>query len=182
MTELNRLRPGDLRPAPVVLLPVAALGTGLLAGVYLDWAHTVMPALRTTGDRTFVAAQHALDAAILTPLFLLLFLGAPAATGAAAVLARSRPGRRLPALVLVAFGLHLAAFLITVAVHEPLNLVVRGGGAPGQAADPAVLRAAFDEARWAGWHVVRTVLTVTAFGCLLRALVVAGRSPGGTRR
>jgi uncharacterized membrane protein len=37
-------------------LVAATLTTGLMAGVFGLYSHTVMPGLRSTGDRTFVAA------------------------------------------------------------------------------------------------------------------------------
>lgn len=99
-------------------------------------------------------------------------------TGVAAVLCR-RHGRMLLLFVGLAFGLHLASVVITIAVHEPLNVVIRGVGDPGTV-DPAAVRAAFDEARWVAWHLVRTVATTVAFGCLAWALVLAGRGQGAT--
>ena len=47
----------------------ATVTSGLLAGVYLLYAHTVMPGLRTLGDREFVGAFQALDRAILNAWF-----------------------------------------------------------------------------------------------------------------
>ena len=105
------------------LLP-ATLTMGLTAGVFGDWAHTIMPGLGTTDDRTFVGAFQALDRAILNPLFMLTFMGALAFTGVAAVLYLRGDSRAPLPWVATAFGLYLAAFVITMAVHEPLNSVL----------------------------------------------------------
>jgi uncharacterized membrane protein len=156
------------------LLP-ATLTMGLTAGVFADWAHTIMPGLGTTDDRTFIAAFQALDRAILGPLIQLVFVGALVLVGAAAVLHRRGDRSPLP-WVAVAFGLYLAALVITMAVHEPLNDVLRDAGDPDRITDLAAVRDAFQETRWVAWHIVRTLATTAAFGCLAWALVLHGRA------
>lgn len=170
-----------------VMLLSATLTTGLVAGWFADWARIIMPGLGTTDDRTFVTVEQALDRAVLDPLVMFTFMGALVFTGAAALLHR-RDGNRSPRpWVAAAFGLYLAAFVITMVVHEPLNVVLRTAGDPDRIADPAALRDAFQETRWAAWHLVRTVATTAAFGCLAWSLVLHGRryapvGRGGSRR
>ena len=65
-------------PLTLTALVAATVTSGLLTGVYLLYAHTVMPALRTLDDRAFVGAFQALDRAIVNPWFMATgFLGAP---------------------------------------------------------------------------------------------------------
>ena len=107
---------------------------------------------------------------------MLTFMGALVFTGVAAVLYRRDDDRSVLPWVAVAFGLYLAAFVITMAVHEPLNGVLRAAGDPDRIADPAAVRDAFHETRWVAWHLVRTIATTAAFGCLAWALVLHGRA------
>ncbi|MGH3611364.1 MAG: DUF1772 domain-containing protein, partial [Pseudonocardia sp.] len=166
----------SLRSWQVVTLLPATVTMGLTAGVFGDWAHTIMGGLGTTDDRTFVGAFQALDQAIINPLFMLTFMGALAFTGVAAVLYRRDDDHSVLPWVTVAFGLYLAAFVITMAVHEPLNHVLRAAGDPDRIADLAAVRDAFHETRWVAWHIVRTIATTAAFGCLAWALVLHGRA------
>jgi len=160
----------------VLTLLAATLTMGLTAGVFGDWAHTIMPGLGTTDDRTFVGAFQALDRAILNPLSTLTFMGALVFTGVAAVLYRRGDNRSVLVWVALAFGLYLAAFVITMAVHEPLNYVLRAAGDADRIAGVAAVRDAFHETRWVAWHIVRTIATTAAFGCLAWALVLHGRA------
>lgn len=148
-------------------LVLATITTGLVAGVFFDWSQTIMPGLATTDDRTFVAVFRALDAAILGSLFMPAFMGALVVIGIAAAL-----HLRQDPWVPVAFVLYLAALVITMAVHEPINTIVRTAA---EGADAATLRAMV-EGGWVGWHHVRTVATTAAFGCLTWALVRHGRA------
>ena len=160
----------------VLTLLAATLTMGLTAGVFGDWAHTIMRGLGTTDNRTFVGAFQALDRAIMDPLFMLTFMGALAFTGVAAVLYLRADDHSVLPWVAVAFGLYLAAFVITMAVHEPLNGVIRAAGDPDRITNLAAVRDAFHETRWVTWHIVRTIATTAAFGCLAWALVLHGRA------
>jgi uncharacterized membrane protein len=161
--------------APTIAALLAATVTsGLLAGVYLLYAHTVMPGLRGLDDRTFVAAFQALDRAVVNPWFMGLgFLGAPVLTAVA--LARTW-GEPAAAWVGTALVLHVVAMAVTARVHLPRNDAVKDAGDPDTlpAADLAALRMAFDEARWARWNLLRAVTSVVATAALGWALVLAG--------
>ena len=163
----------------VVLLP-AALTMGLTAGLFGDWAHTIMRGLRKTDDRTFVGAFQALDRAITNPLFMLTFMGALVLSGVAAVLYFRDDDHSVLPWVAVAFGLYLAAVVITMAVHVPLNDDLKAAGDPDRIANLAAVRDAFHETRWVAWHIVRTITTTAAFVCLAWALVLHGRVTADT--
>jgi uncharacterized membrane protein len=166
------------RTGQLASLLAATVAMGLVAGVFGDWAVTIMPGLHATDDRTFVAAFQALDRAIYNAPFMLAFMGALVGTGVAAVLHLRGDDRSPLPWVAVAFGLHLAAFVITMVVHVPLNDGLVAAGDPDRIADPAAARHSFDEARWVGWHAVRTITTTAAFCCLTWALVLHGRATG----
>jgi uncharacterized membrane protein len=159
-------------------LVLAAAATGLMAGVFQLYAHTVMPGLGRADDRTFVRAFQALDRAIINPLFLAAFLGAPVLTALAAGL--SLPGGRRATLpwAVAALVLYLAVMVITFRVNVPRNDELKAAGEPDGAAELAALRDRFGEAEWSRWNTVRAVACTAAFGCLLWALVLYGRATG----
>lgn len=160
-------------------LLAAIVTMGLTAGFFFAWDVSVMPGLVRLDDRAFVGVFQVLDRAIMTsPLFMTAFIGALAFTGVATVLYLRADDRAPLPWIALAFGLYLATVVITMAVHEPLNQVLRTAGDPVQIADPAAVRETFQETRWSSWNIVRTVATTAAFGCLARALVLHGRVTG----
>jgi uncharacterized membrane protein len=171
----------SLRSWRIATLLSATVTVGLVAGVFGDWAVTIMPGLHTTDDRTFVGAFQALNRAIYNPQFMLAFMGALALTAVAAVLYLRGNGRAPLPWVAVAFGLYLAGFVITIAINVPLNDGLMAAGDPDRIPDLAAVRAAFDETRWVAWHTVRTIATTVAFGCLAWALVLHGRTTADNR-
>jgi uncharacterized membrane protein len=155
----------------VTALIAATMTTGLMAGAFGLYQHTIMVGLGRTDDRTFIGAFQALDRAILNPWFLLSFVGALLFTAVSAFLS---PGARLLPWVLAALVLYAVVFVITVRVNVPLNDAIKAAGDPGTIPDLAAVRTAFDEARWTAFNLVRTIATTAAFGCLCWALVVRG--------
>ena len=152
----------------------ATLTMGVATGAFALYAHTIMPGLKKTDDRTFVAAFQSIDRAIINPWFMIsAFLGALLLTIAAAL---TNLGRDPLPWIAVALGLYVVAVVITLAVNVPLNDALKAAGDPERFADLAAVRERFHEARWAAWNLVRTVLTAGAFTSLAWALVVYGRA------
>nr|RPH31680.1 MAG: DUF1772 domain-containing protein [Chloroflexota bacterium] len=148
-----------------------------MAGVFGLYAHTIMPGLGRTDDRTFVGAFQAIDRAIINPWFLAGgFVGALVFTALAAVLHVPADRRSVLPWIAVALILYLVVFVITIGVNVPLNDAIKAAGDPDRIADPAMVRERFDEARWVAWNNVRTLASTAAFGCLAWALVLFGRA------
>lgn len=152
------------------VLVLATVTTGLTAGLLYAFAGSVMPGLGRTDDRTFAGAFQAMDRAIVTPLFLVVFLGAVGFPALAVVLHLGADQRPVLLWTLAALLLSLATFAITRAVHLPLNAEIKSAGDPDRNADLAAVRARF-ESRWVRWNVARTLTSTSALGCLTLALL-----------
>jgi uncharacterized membrane protein len=154
-----------------VVLAAATFTMGLVAGVFVLYAHTIMPGLAKTDDRTFVGAFQALDRAIINPWFMIFgFLGAPVLTAAAAVLFLGDTGF---VLLAGALALYAVTFVVTVGINVPKNDELKAAGDPDQI-DVTAARAAFDEGSWVQWNRLRVITTTGAFGLLCWALLVHG--------
>lgn len=157
-----------------IVLIIATMLTGLATGVLAQYSDTIMPALKKTDDRTFVAAFQSIDRTIINPRFMTTFFGALILIAVAGLL-HLEPGRRsaLPWLGL-AFVLYLIVVIITIAVHVPLNNAIKAAGDPDHI-NVAEVRAAFRESRWLAWNHVRLAASVAAFAILTTVLAVARR-------
>jgi uncharacterized membrane protein len=161
----------------ILALIAATMTMGSMAGMFALYAHTVMPGLGRTDDRTFVGAFQAMDRAIINVWFMTgAFLGALVFTATAAALLVGGDAHGVLGWVVAALALYLVVVVITMAVNVPLNNALKAAGEPDQIADLAAVRGRFGEARWSRWNLVRTVLCTVSFGLLAWALVEFGRA------
>jgi uncharacterized membrane protein len=154
---------------PAVHLAAAALAS-LLAGFYLAFSLTIMPALAGLPDRVLVTVMQAVNRVIVRPGFALLFFGAPLAALGTAVLV-PLTGAPTPLVVLAVAGavLQVASIVLTVAVHLPRNDALDRAD-PDDAGDVFRAREAF-ERPWTRAHRVRTAVTTVGALALVAGLV-----------
>jgi uncharacterized membrane protein len=158
------------------VLIAATLTMGLMAGVFGIYSNAVMPGLRRTDDRTFVAAFQSIDRAIINPAFMATFLGALVLTALAALLHAAGEGRSLLPWIVAALVLYLVVFVVTIRVNVPRNNEIKAAGDVDRPTDLQSVRERFDEARWVRWNHVRAFASILAFGLLAWALIKSGQA------
>lgn len=148
---------------------VAALGCGLIAGVFFAFSTFVMQALGRIPPAAGAAAMQAINVTVLNPLFLGLFVGlAPLCIvlGVVAVLGWGEPGA---ALRLGGSAVYLVGtFAETRIVHVPMNDAL----AELDAESPEAV-APWERylARWTAWNHVRTAGSLAAALAFTLALI-----------
>jgi uncharacterized membrane protein len=158
-----------------IVLVAATLAMGLMAGVFFAYTTSVMPGLRRTDDRTFVAAFQWIDRAIVNPVFLSIFLGSLLLSGLAALLFLvDDDGGDVAPWTIAAFLLYLFVVVSTMRVNVPRNDAIKKAGDPDEI-DLAAVRQRFGEDVWARWNLLRTLASTAALGCLAWALAEFGR-------
>jgi uncharacterized membrane protein len=150
--------------APVLL--AAAVLAGLQAGTYYTWASGVMPGLGRADDRTFVDAMQQINVAIVNPVFMLSFLGAPLLAGAAIIAC----GPSARPLAIAGALLAVGTILITGAGSIPLNNALDAAGSVSSIKDLAAVRADF-ESKWVAFNIARTFTSTGALACLVWAAI-----------
>ena len=111
-----------------------------------------------------VSAMQQMNIAIVNPVFIATFLGAPLLAGAAAVVA----GPQARPWAIAATALAVGTLVITFAGNIPLNDALDAAGPVDKIKDLAAVRADF-ESLWVKLNVARTLTSAAALGCLARA-------------
>ncbi len=153
----------------LVMTLLAALGCGLVAGVFFAFSTFVMRALGSLPPPHGIAAMQSVNVVVLNPWFLGLFLGTGVVClllAATAVLGWSGPGS---GLVLAGAALYLIGTLgVTMACNVPRNDALA-------AVSPETIEGAEVWTRylseWTTWNHVRTAaaaLAAAAFSLALR--------------
>jgi uncharacterized membrane protein len=163
------------QPLGTTAVIVALLSSGLLAGAYYAYAVSVMPALGTFDDRTFIDVMNKINVVIVNPPFLLTLLGSVGFTALAGAF-YLKPGAR-PVLIWIGIGLalNIASLAITSVINVPLNdkLATAAAGSTS-ATDLASLRQQF-ESSWVRWNMIRALANTAATGILGWTLAVPVR-------
>src|SRR2546423_14924958 len=106
---------GSGTPLATSLVVIAAtVLTGLATGVIALYAHTIMPGLKKTDDRTFVNAYQNIDRAIINPWFMTTFFGALILIGIAALMHLGAARRGALPWLAAALVLYLIGVVITM--------------------------------------------------------------------
>jgi uncharacterized membrane protein len=154
--------PGTALRAPVLLL--ATVLCGLQAGTYYTWATGVMPGLAKVDDHGFVSTMQHVNVAIVNPLFMLSFLGAPL-LAAVAVFTSGSLARPFTVAALV---LAVATVAVSAVGNIPLNDALAAAGPVNRIADLGSVREHF-ETLWVRWNVLRTLTSTGSLSLLVWA-------------
>lgn len=157
-----------------IVLVVATLLCGLVAGLVFAFAVIVMPGIATLDDREFLRAFQVVDGVIQRgqPLFGLVWLGSAVALLIAMVLGVGRlEGSDRLLLLLAGLGYLFGAQLPTVAVNIPLNNELQTLDL--DSTDESAWRSARErfERRWNRWNIVRTVVSTLVTAGLMILLL-----------
>jgi uncharacterized membrane protein len=147
----------------------AALGCGLMAGVFFAFSAFVMKAFARLPPGEGMAAMQSVNVAVLNPLFLSVFLGTAVACAVAVVYSLLRwhePGAvyRLAGGLLYLVG----TFLVTMVFNVPRNNAL-ASVSPADL-DGTKLWASY-QTSWTAWNHVRTVAALAAAAALTLALI-----------
>ncbi|MET2831907.1 DUF1772 domain-containing protein [Mesorhizobium shangrilense] len=146
---------------------VAALGSGVVAGVFFAFSSFVMPGLARMPAAGGIAAMNSINVTAVTPLFMTALFGTALVclvVGIGAAMGWSHSG----SLWLVAGSLIylVGIVLVTIVFNVPLNDALA-------AVDPASANGAslwsryLDE--WVMWNHVRAITGIAALACFITA-------------
>lgn len=137
-----------------ILTLLAAVGSGLMAGVFFAFSTFVMRALARLPETQGIAAMQSINVAVINPIFLGVFLGTAAACGAAIVMALIHWNRPGAGYIIAGAAFYLVGtFLVTILFNVPLNDSL-AAVTPGDA--ESARQWASYVSNWTAWNHVRT--------------------------
>lgn len=153
----------------------AALGCGLMAGVFFAFSVFVMSALARLQPPQGIAAMQAINITVINPLFMAVFLGTPIACIFLIISSLSKWHQ--PAAVYLILGslLYLiGTFGVTIMFNVPMNEAL--AIVKPDSADGADLWASY-LTNWTIWNHVRTTAAIAAAASLTIALCYPTAQP-----
>ena len=139
----------------------AALGAGLVAGIFFAFSSFVMTALGRLAPEGGIAAMQSINVVVLNPVFFFVFFG----TAVAALADWSQSGSFY--LLAGALLYLVGTIFVTMAFNVPLNNRLASAGA--KSAESASLWKTYLSA-WTSWNHVRTIASLAASASFIMAL------------
>jgi uncharacterized membrane protein len=156
----------DLFASALILL--AAIGCGLVAGIFFAFSTFLMTALGRLPPEQGISAMQAINVAVLNAWFFAVFFGTAAVCAILAVFAVM--GWSGPGAVYLAAGsvLYLAGcILVTILFNVPLNTEL--AAVEPQSAEGARIWSRYLSS-WLVWNHVRTIASLAAMASFLFAI------------
>jgi uncharacterized membrane protein len=149
---------------------VAALGSGLMAGLFFAFSVAVMKALARLPSAEGIAAMQSINVAILNPVFFAVFFGTAMACVVVAVASLLRWHDTGATYLLLGSALYLVGtVLLTLVFNVPKNKAL----AATTPADPNGASLWTDYlTRWTAWNHVRAAAALGAAALLTIALCI----------
>ena len=153
---------------------VGTVSSGLIAGLLYGWTVSVIPGLRRLPDATYIATMQSINRAIITPAFIVPFMGLPIGLTAGAIARFRRGDTRQGWLMAGAAATYTAGVLgVTIGRNVPLNNALEFFDPPSASeTEIAACRQSY-ESSWNRWHNLRTAASVASF-----ALAAAAATSG----
>lgn len=158
---------------PEFLALAAAVGSGLVGGVFFAFSTFVMRALARLPVPQGIAAMQAINVVVINPMFLGAFFGTAALALVLAAVALLRWERPAAFWLLAGGALYLAgSFLVTVFCNVPRNKAL-AALAPDSPEGAAFWRGYVRA--WTAWNHVRAAASLAACVAFAVALLVSGK-------
>jgi uncharacterized membrane protein len=156
-----------------ILLVIAAITTGLMAGLFSAWSYAVSPGLARVDNATFIAAMQAMNRAILNPIFLFCFMGTAFLLPLNVYLQyRSSLPTRFWLLLAAAVIYIVGVIGITMGGNVPLNEALDAFRLDAASPQEIVRQRQAFEAPWNRLNALRTIASLLAFALTVVACVV----------
>ncbi|HEY9643902.1 MAG TPA: anthrone oxygenase family protein [Coleofasciculaceae cyanobacterium] len=152
-----------------VLKLFAALGCGLVAGIFFAFSTFVMAALARLQPAQGIAAMQSINITVINPWFMVAFLGTATVCIFLAISSLFRWHQPGAAYLLLGSLLYLVgAVLVTLVFNVPLNAAL--AGVQPDSTDGANLWASYLD-NWTFWNHIRTIAAAAAAAALTLALI-----------
>lgn len=160
-----------------VLVVVAILSTGLMAGLLYGWVVSVIPGLARVSDTEYVSTMQSINRAIINPAFVIPFIATPAILGGAALLElRAGNSRRAWCLIAAAATYTVGVIGVTAGGNIPLNNALDAFDPAGLNVEALAERRTSYQGSWNRWHNLRTAAAVAAFSIAITSALVTTES------
>lgn len=155
-----------------IMLVLAAVSTGLIAGLFYAYSCSVNLGLGKLGDKEYLSAMQSINVAILNPVFFATFMGTVLLLPVATWLNYGQPvSVRFWLLVAASVVYIVGVFGLTMFGNVPLNNALAAIDIGNSSASDLLKHREAFEMPWNKLHSIRTIANIAAFALVVIACV-----------
>jgi uncharacterized membrane protein len=154
-----------------ILLIVAIVSTGLMAGIFFTWTNAVKPGIGTLDDINYMKAFQAMNRVILNPLFYMAFILPVLTISISTYMNFGSPKLYVFELLLISTIMYcMGVFLVTIVGNIPLNELLENTDLEKiSLTELGDLREKIEN-KWNSFNLIRTISSFISFLLLVICL------------
>ena len=159
-----------------IILAIAILFTGLMAGIFFTWSNAVKPGIGKLSDLEYLTALQSMNRVILNNTFKLVFIGAVIAVAFVPIFYFNLYPKNIfwlfiSALIIYWFG----AFGVTIFGNIPLNEILDKCNLESMTLSEIKALRTSIEAKWNNLNLIRSVSSFITFILLIFSCLLINR-------
>ena len=155
----------------IIILLVATISTGLMAGLFFIWTNTIKPGIGKLSDPVYLESFQSMNKVILNPTFLALFMGSMLFLIMSTVLNYNNSSIVFKLILLSTLIYFFGTFLMTIVGNVPLNNLLEKTDLSTLSLENAKQLRSAIENKWNSFNLIRTITSSISFALLLIALI-----------
>jgi len=159
-----------------IILAIAILFTGLMAGIFFTWSNTVKPGIGKLSDIEYLTALQSMNRVILNNTFKLVFIGAVIAVALVPVFYFNLYPKNIFWLFISALIIYwVGAFGVTIFGNIPLNEILDKSNLEYMTLSEINALRISIESKWNNLNLIRSVSSFITFILLIFSYLLINR-------
>lgn len=155
-----------------IILALAILFTGLMAGIFFTWSNAVKPGIGKLSDLEYLKALQSMNRVILNNTFKIIFGGAIITTDLLpAFYFNLYQNNVIWIFILILFIYWIGAFGVTVIGNIPLNELLDKTSLDSISLEEAKVLRTSIEVKWNNLNLIRSISSVVSFVLLVVSFI-----------
>jgi uncharacterized membrane protein len=156
-----------------IILALAILLTGLMAGIFFTWSNAVKPGIGKLSDIEYLRALQSMNRVILNNAFKIIFLGAIIAVALVPVFYFNLYPRNIFWLFVFTFIIYwIGVFGVTVSGNIPLNEILDKTNLESITSEEIKALRKNIEVKWNNFNLIRCISSGITFILLIVSLLI----------
>jgi len=155
-----------------IMLFIAILLSGLLAGIFFTWTNAVTPGIGKLEDLAYLQVFQHMNRAILNPLFFIIFMGALLFPATSAYYYKSNSKLIFRLLIIATTIYFIGVFIVTIIGNLPLNDLIDKSILESLSKTEIIELREKYEMKWNSLHLIRTITSTSTFFILIIVSII----------